>query len=193
MVVSPRHEASLFHNRDKFDLVVVYDGSSTSFGAENTPLSVLVRAIFERAFRKMLKRTPMLLVGGLEAWKRDIGDSELVRGSGYVEIQRPVPTKDQTSPLLANGVSSNVTGDTWSPRTASIPGHHITMSMDQSGHSRHVGRIHSPITTLIVHFQITCRLCVLRFICVKWWRSSDSPTCRSPSKFQLTFHCEKCE
>lgn len=156
LVVGPRQEASLFHNRDKFDLVVVYDGSSTSFGAENTPLSVLVRAIFERAFRKMLKRTPMMLVGGLEAWKRDIGDSELVRGSGYVEIQRPVPTKDQSSSLLVNGVSSNATGDSWSPRTPTIPGHHITMSMDQSGHSRHVERNHPLDITLIVKFQITC-------------------------------------
>ncbi|KAF8159371.1 hypothetical protein B0H34DRAFT_655402 [Crassisporium funariophilum] len=111
MVVAPRQEASLFGNRDKFDLVAVYDDSSTSFGEENTPLSNLVRAISEQAFRKMLKRMPMMLVGGMQAWRRDIGDSHLARGPSFMEIQRPIPTKDMQSSLLSssgsNGDGSN--------------------------------------------------------------------------------------
>ncbi|KAJ3506378.1 hypothetical protein NLJ89_g6900 [Agrocybe chaxingu] len=158
MVVGPRQEASIFGNRDKFDLVAVYDDSSKTFGAENTPLSILVRVIFEQAFKKMLKRTPMMLVGGIEAWKKDLGEADLVRGSSYMEIRRPIPTKDIQSPLLAssssksnnpftNGLAhTNSTGnahDIWTPPQRSaqyvngtIPEHRPTMSLDQSGHSR---------------------------------------------------------
>lgn len=95
MVIAPRQEASLFDNRDKFDLVAVYDGSSKSFGDANTPLSTLVRVISEQAFRKILKRMPMMLAGGIEAWKREVGETELVRGtSPPLEIQRPILRKD---------------------------------------------------------------------------------------------------
>ena len=62
--VGPRHEWALFTNREKFDLVAMYDNSSENFGSGNSPLSALVRAIYETAFRKILKRMPVLLVGG---------------------------------------------------------------------------------------------------------------------------------
>ena len=154
MVVGPRQEASLFSNRDKFDLVAVYDNSSTSFGIENSPLSTLVRAISEQAFRKMLKRMPMILVGGIEAWKKDVGEAELVRGPGYMEIERPTPRP--TSTLLASSpsarqttfgtphlVTSHSTGSSHESRASrSRPegmGHHASMSLDQSGqHTRYV-------------------------------------------------------
>ncbi|KAH9944957.1 cysteine proteinase [Epithele typhae] len=78
--VAPRHESGLFTNRDKFDLVAMYDDSSESLGDMNSPLHALSRAIYETAFRKFLKNVPMVLVGGLQAWKREYGDAELVRG-----------------------------------------------------------------------------------------------------------------
>ncbi|KAF8972765.1 hypothetical protein BDZ97DRAFT_1649812 [Flammula alnicola] len=158
MVIGPRQEASLFGNRDKFDLVAVYDGSSTSFGGENTPLSVLVRVINEQAFRKMLKRMPMMLVGGIDAWKRDLNETELVRGPSYMEIQKPVATRGTPSSLLLAGssnlnntysngtaVASNSTGtahEVWTPRrqefgnNASFSDHRPSMSLDHSGHTR---------------------------------------------------------
>ena len=113
MVVGPRQEANLFANRDKFDLVAVYDESSTSFGLEDSPLSVLVRVINEQAFRKMLKRMPMMLAGGIDAWKRDLKESELVRGPSYgdAQIQKPTPTKTTPSALLLNG-STSASGNT---------------------------------------------------------------------------------
>ncbi|KAF8902399.1 hypothetical protein CPB84DRAFT_1746670 [Gymnopilus junonius] len=123
MVIAPRQETSLFINRDKFDLVAVYDGSSTSFGSssshhtqQGSPLAILVRVISEQAFKKMLKRMPMMLVGGIEAWKRELGDGEVIRGVGYsdsppgagVPIQRPVPTPaGVVSPLLAGSASAS--------------------------------------------------------------------------------------
>ncbi|OSX64490.1 hypothetical protein POSPLADRAFT_1065606 [Postia placenta MAD-698-R-SB12] len=80
LVVAPRNESMLFANRDKFDLIAVYDESSETFGDANSPLAIFVRAVYERAFRKILKHPPMLLVGGLQAWKREFGETELVRG-----------------------------------------------------------------------------------------------------------------
>ncbi|OBZ73629.1 Ubiquitin carboxyl-terminal hydrolase 8 [Grifola frondosa] len=78
--VAPRNEATLFNNRDKFDLVAIYDDSSENFGDSQSALSCLVRAIFEMAFSKFLKRPPMLLEGGLHAWKQEFGEAELIRG-----------------------------------------------------------------------------------------------------------------
>lgn len=101
MVFAHPHEASLFGNRDKFDLVVVYDGSSESFGAANMPLSVLIRVISEQAFRKALTRMPMMLVGGLEACKREIGNTKLRGELSYAEGKRPIPTTDVSNSLLA--------------------------------------------------------------------------------------------
>lgn len=82
MVIAPKGEANLFSNRDKFDIVAVCDQSSTTFGGNDSALSILVRVINEQAFRKYLKRMPMLLVGGVEAWKHDLGESEVVHGDG---------------------------------------------------------------------------------------------------------------
>src|SRR5258708_7061985 len=42
MVVGPRQEATLFGNRDKFDLIAIYDSSSSTFGSDTTPISVLL-------------------------------------------------------------------------------------------------------------------------------------------------------
>jgi ubiquitin carboxyl-terminal hydrolase 8 len=94
MVVGPRQEASLFTNRDKFDLIAMYDSSTSSFGPDAAPISILLRLIWVQAFKKMLKRTPMLLVGGIEAWKKEFGEIEIVRSPGYasdVEIRKPFP------------------------------------------------------------------------------------------------------
>lgn len=147
MVIGPRQEASLFANRDKFDLVSVYDSSSTSFHpGDQKPLSILIRLISEQAFRKMLKRMPMLLIGGIEAWKREVGDIELIRGPGHVvhheaavEITRPIPVSPAHASKLASMAAQN--GDMYGTKNGVPAGHYSTSSMDQpliisSSHSR---------------------------------------------------------
>lgn len=67
--VAPRHESALFRNRNQFDLVFMYDESSESFGASISPMSIAVRVIYEYEFNKMLKKPPIILVGGFKAWK----------------------------------------------------------------------------------------------------------------------------
>lgn len=165
MVVGPRQEASLFVNRDKFDLVAVYDHSSTTFGSEKSPLNVVVRLIYEQAFRKMLKRSPIMLVGGFEAWKRDIGDAEIVRGQPPIDMHKPAPSRNPSNALLTNGnghaISMNnpftngtshshtndiqTSHELWTPTqsrmdtgysTSSTGEHRPGMSVDRSAHTR---------------------------------------------------------
>jgi ubiquitin carboxyl-terminal hydrolase 8 len=85
----------LFCNRDKFDLVAIYDNASETPGPPDAPLARLIHAIYETAFRKILKRVPVLLIGGIEAWRREFGDEELV-----VE-QAPVAPIPVTAPLVS--------------------------------------------------------------------------------------------
>ncbi|KAK0489302.1 ubiquitin carboxyl-terminal hydrolase 4 [Armillaria novae-zelandiae] len=94
LVISPTSEVSLFANREKFDYVVLYDWNSTSFGSLNSPLSVLVQTIYEREFTRMLKHAPIILVGGLEAWKKEFGEAEVTKGDG--EVARPPPSSTST-------------------------------------------------------------------------------------------------
>lgn len=163
MVIAPKGEANLFSNRDKFDIVAVYDESSTTFGSCETPLSILVRVISEQAFRKMLKRMPMLVVGGMEAWKRDLGGAEVVRGEGLeptgtlkaapsvdqlIAPLSPVPSMPNTRNPFLNGVtsspslgSSNETHTSFNPfRSMPVNGENRpNVSLDQTpSHSRYV-------------------------------------------------------
>ncbi|KAF9233475.1 hypothetical protein BU15DRAFT_53836 [Melanogaster broomeanus] len=124
LVIAPREEWVLFQNRDKFDVVVLYDASSEIYDGIG-PLSTFVRAVSEQAYRKFLRHTPMLLIGGLEAWKKEYGDEEVVRevhggtraspiripengisgASGPILSSSSIPdaTRDRTRPLV-NGV-----------------------------------------------------------------------------------------
>ncbi|KAI9062559.1 cysteine proteinase [Trametes sanguinea] len=88
LAVGPRNEAVLFANRDKFDLVAIYDESSETMNDPRSPVSVLFRAIYETEFRKILKNMPMLLIGGLQAWKREFGEAEVTR-AGSASPRRP--------------------------------------------------------------------------------------------------------
>ncbi|KAJ7504212.1 ubiquitin carboxyl-terminal hydrolase 4 [Mycena galericulata] len=121
MVNAPTNETTMFKNRDKFDLIVVYDQSSQTLGPSTSPMSILVRLISEQAFTKLLKRMPMMLVGGFDAWRRDIGEVE-ISGSHHTSLPRATPpngssalpapisfTTSSSSASLSNGFSMNST------------------------------------------------------------------------------------
>ncbi|KIY44947.1 cysteine proteinase, partial [Fistulina hepatica ATCC 64428] len=88
MSAAPSVEQSLFKNRHKFNLVVMYNQSSTSFppsrlaaGSSDEPAHALARLtmfIYERAITKPLQKPPMMLVGGIDAWRKEFGNSKLV-------------------------------------------------------------------------------------------------------------------
>ena len=118
LVVAPREEWVLFHNRDKFDLVVLYDTSSETYDVAG-PLSAFVRALFDSAFRKFLRHTPVLLAGGLQAWKQMFSD-EVVHGV-------PGGTRASPNSIFENGISSTSgailpsTSISDAPRNRSLP------------------------------------------------------------------------
>lgn len=91
VAVGPRHELMLFHNRDKFDLIAIHDESSESI-SDSPALTALVRAIYEQSFRKMLRNMPLILVGGLHAWKAKFGPGELIRGNSESAPETPSPS-----------------------------------------------------------------------------------------------------
>lgn len=78
--LSSENERQLFSSRNAFDRIIIYDRSSTAISysppittssdAQRT-LYNLVNAIYNREFHKSLKRQPVLLVGGWEAWEAE--------------------------------------------------------------------------------------------------------------------------
>ena len=78
-------------------MIVIADKSSESYAA-NAALTALVQAIYETAFKKCLRHAPMLLVGGLDAWKREFDDGGIDRG---------VSSSGSQTPVLNGGISSS--------------------------------------------------------------------------------------
>lgn len=104
--MSPSHEQVLFDMRDQFELVVYHDGITREIGRseQQTPIQQcmqqLVDIIYSKSFNKPLKRSPCLLIGGLEAW---------------VELTGDTLWKRRVTPPAMNGSSSP------SPRTMNQP------------------------------------------------------------------------
>lgn len=83
MVIAPTSEQHLFEHRQEFDLLVFYDQSSTSIQSSTlgkTNDSVLrdfASAVYDFGYEKRLKRRPLLLSGGLDAWVDLLGPYSL--------------------------------------------------------------------------------------------------------------------
>lgn len=110
------------------------------------------------AFKKMLKRMPMMLVGGLDAWKQEFGTAELIRDPSTPDIPKPFSPPTSPSPnnnpytngmlnALATGNSNGSPTDphqVWTPRPrpglplngSLVNDHRPTHSLDISQHTR---------------------------------------------------------
>jgi ubiquitin carboxyl-terminal hydrolase 8 len=114
-LLSPDNEMSLFSKRDQSDLVVYYDQNTLTPAfltkASRTPQEDSLRYIFEALWElnvtKELKRPPLLLIGGLDAWSDLLGHAAL-RTSNTVEMtgvksrpptRRPVPAPSPAAML----------------------------------------------------------------------------------------------
>ncbi|KAJ3806584.1 ubiquitin carboxyl-terminal hydrolase 4 [Lentinula aff. lateritia] len=106
LALAPPSEASAFNNRHKFDLVVLYDRKSTSF-TSNPDMSTLLRAIWEREFRKTLRRMPMMLVGGFEAWLKEFGISESGMSSDGPATRTTKVVNGSPNGVATNGANSS--------------------------------------------------------------------------------------
>jgi ubiquitin carboxyl-terminal hydrolase 8 len=84
LVIAPDSEQALYNKRHEFDLVVFYDQSSSSLGSSSASgdisggtLQQFAIAVYEYGYEKRLKRPPMLLIGGLDAWVDLLGPNSL--------------------------------------------------------------------------------------------------------------------
>ena len=78
MILADPIEKFTFEQRDKVDLVVVYDQDSTSIrpttrNTQNTIIYTIMQALTHYSYSKQLRNPPKLLVGGLEAWVDELG------------------------------------------------------------------------------------------------------------------------
>ena len=86
LVVSPTIEQDCFERRNEFDLVVYYDQSTESdFFLSGPPansgafaMRALHDTIYEFSYSKSLRRRPVMLRGGLDAWTDLVGHGGLV-------------------------------------------------------------------------------------------------------------------
>jgi ubiquitin carboxyl-terminal hydrolase 8 len=87
LVLSPDSEQRLYEQRHEFDLVVFYDQHSSSIkgysrqASDTSYLQNFAKAMYEYGYDKQLKRRPMLLLGGLDAWADLMGQSSLQSSS----------------------------------------------------------------------------------------------------------------
>ncbi|CAG8447803.1 409_t:CDS:2 [Ambispora leptoticha] len=90
LIISPENERTLFDARHTFDLIVYHDQSSvdnpgiTSKSNSRHPMRNLVDAIMINEYKKPLKRPPVILIGGLDGWRRLVGDAGIERGPGAI-------------------------------------------------------------------------------------------------------------
>ncbi|KIN01414.1 hypothetical protein OIDMADRAFT_29084 [Oidiodendron maius Zn] len=113
IVLSPDTEQELYEQRQEFDLVVFYDQSSSSIGPNSQShgnpnyLRDFAKAVFDYGYSKQLRRRPMLLIGGLDAWTDMVGQNALKTSSNSKRILKParplgrVPMARDTSRLQA--------------------------------------------------------------------------------------------
>ncbi|GAA5928653.1 uncharacterized protein JCM15063_003931 [Sporobolomyces koalae] len=122
--LSPSYESSLFSARQFYDLVVVYDRSSIALpqapptdttSSAQRALYNLITAIYEREFTKSLKRQPMLLRGGWDAWERHVGAA----GSAGTAVQARLATSGDPSDLSSTDVTAKKAENR---RAAVLPG-----------------------------------------------------------------------
>ncbi|KAI0602010.1 hypothetical protein F4775DRAFT_537942 [Biscogniauxia sp. FL1348] len=83
MVLAPPKEKLAIEQRDKVDLVVIYDQESTAFpiritsNSQEMILYNIREALSQYSFSRPLKNPPKLLVGGLAAWVDKLGTQSL--------------------------------------------------------------------------------------------------------------------
>ena len=98
--LQPTAEQRAFENRKDYDLVVIYDSAAKAFppkDAAATAPSTLFSLIFEKEFRKILPRSPVLLVGGFEGWEQEqqirqrSGTRSSSQTNGYTQVAKGTP------------------------------------------------------------------------------------------------------
>ena len=95
LIVSPPQEVSMFADRNEYDMVVYYDQRTTSDrfltgppfeGDEAYPLRLLHDALYEFNYYKPLRRPPLFLLGGVNAWIDVMGTHSLAESHTAAQL-----------------------------------------------------------------------------------------------------------
>jgi ubiquitin carboxyl-terminal hydrolase 8 len=110
LILSPDLEQEMFDNRHLFDLVVYYDNDMQSDRYLSSPtndreikLKYLHEALHDFNQEKPLRQTPMLLIGGIDAWIDLVGQQALATSSTLArpKVGRPISRR----PMATSGGS----------------------------------------------------------------------------------------
>ncbi|RKF55454.1 Ubiquitin carboxyl-terminal hydrolase 4 [Erysiphe neolycopersici] len=99
MVIAPDFEQALFERRNEFDLLVMYDQSSTKM-ADNDKFIDFTSAAYEYEYEKRLKRPPLLLIAGLDGWTDLLGPNSLATSSTGSAVKSNHLEKKVARPLM---------------------------------------------------------------------------------------------
>ncbi|KAF9024644.1 hypothetical protein BDZ89DRAFT_1040986 [Hymenopellis radicata] len=143
--LNPKAELTLFQNRHIFEYVLIYDQNSVT--PSNTMKSLMDAIFVNSVHGKTLKHPPMLLVGGLDAWKSKYGDEQMIRGALTTKSYSPRPLPTVADPYATtNGLVSPTFASQpmeptqlWNSRSRADTNpspHRATFSVDQ-GPSHH--------------------------------------------------------
>ncbi|KAG0343335.1 ubiquitin-specific protease doa4 [Podila humilis] len=114
-------EQDAFRDRHTFELVIYYDQTTTTIPTSG-PLVNLYRALHELEFEKPLKRLPVLLIGGFDAWLECAG-MNWVEGVDVDAARRETAAPTMSTPLrsIIGAVSSSSASDPPLTRPGSAP------------------------------------------------------------------------
>lgn len=128
--LSPPEELAMFSARHKYDVIVIYDRSSSSIPTNAPPSTAsdaqrvlwnLNNAIYEKEFSKSLKRQPILLKGGWEAWEKKIGEKGIVR-EGVQPTKPPARLLEDTRPRANSDEFSRAEAKKANRKVTVVPG-----------------------------------------------------------------------
>ncbi|TKA79421.1 hypothetical protein B0A55_03512 [Friedmanniomyces simplex] len=115
LILSPEVEQDMFHQRDQYDFVVCYDNKTQSQtfltnpdGQRQAGLKYLHEALVEFNQEKPLRRPPILLRGGLEAWVDMVGTPALAVSDTQSSVKNGQPIRRRP---LATTNAAAVNGD----------------------------------------------------------------------------------
>ncbi|KAJ2806984.1 ubiquitin-specific protease doa4 [Coemansia guatemalensis] len=109
LVLASEEQQMWFRKRDEFDLVVYVSQSMHSFSdagsQERSALENLNSGIYHYEYEKPLKHPPLFLIGGFDAWKKEVGAERCL----WSEDARRVDSQTNVSAAPLQGHSAPVT------------------------------------------------------------------------------------
>ncbi|KAJ2500068.1 ubiquitin-specific protease doa4 [Coemansia sp. RSA 1972] len=124
-LIGSEEQRTWFRGLDGFDVVVYVSRAMHSFSDagswERAPLEVLNSAVYHCEYKRPLRRPPLFLIGGFEAWVGEVGPERCVWGEEGAQrakaMQHPVPAAQN----YGNGAAPGSVHDFFQQNTAYHP------------------------------------------------------------------------